>query len=292
MAITLLDGGMGQELVLRSDKEPTSLWATQILLDKPELVRGVHEDYFAAGAQIATTNTYAILRDRLIRHDIEDQFEKLHQAACEIACKARDQHGSGQVAGSLGPCGWSYRPDMAPPAEQAAEVYAEIAQLHAPYVDLLICETMASVDQARGALMGAKTIGKPVWLAISVADNDGAQLRSGEPVTDILPLVSELQPDALLLNCSIPEALNQALPLLAGNGVPVGGYANGFTKITQEFTDLNSTVDALEKRADLGPEAYADFADHWVEQGASIVGGCCEVGPAHIAELARRFKAA
>ena len=291
MSITLLDGGMGQELVLRSEVPPTGLWATQILLDKPELVRGVHDDYFAAGAEIATTNTYAILRDRLARHDIEDQFEKLHRAACEIACAARDAHGSGQVAGSLGPCGWSYRPDMAPPSEQAAEIYAEIAALHAPYVDLFICETMASVDQARGALLGAKTTDKPVWLAISVADEDGTKLRSGEAVTDILPLVDELKPDALLLNCSIPEALSQALPLLAGQGVPVGGYANGFTKILSDFTKPNATVDALEKRADLGPVAYADFADSWVEQGASIIGGCCEVGPAHIAELASRLKA-
>ena len=89
--VTLIDGGMGQELVLRSEEPPTGLWATQILLDKPELVRGVHDDYFAAGAEIATTNTYAILRDRLARHDIEDRFEKLHQAACEIACAARGQ---------------------------------------------------------------------------------------------------------------------------------------------------------------------------------------------------------
>ncbi|MGB0847778.1 MAG: homocysteine S-methyltransferase family protein [Thiolinea sp.] len=290
MNITLLDGGMGQELVQRSGEKPTGLWATQILLDKPELVRGVHDDYFAAGADIATTNTYAILRDRLVTHGIEDQFVALHRAACEMACVARDTHGSGQVAGSLGPCGWSYRPDMAPPAEQAAEVYAEIARLHEPYVDLFICETMASVDQARGAVLGAQVSNKPVWLAISVADEDGTRLRSGEPVTDILPLVAELQPDALLLNCSIPEAVSQALPLLAGQGVPVGGYANGFTKITSTYTDPNSTVDALEKRTDLDPAAYADFADSWVEQGAGIIGGCCEVGPAHIAELARRLK--
>ncbi len=290
MSITLLDGGMGQELVLRSGDQPTGLWATQILLEKPELVRGVHDDYFAAGAQIATTNTYAILRDRLARHGIEDQFAALHQAACKIACAARDAYGSGQVAGSLGPCGWSYRPDMAPPADEAAAIYAEIAALHAPYVDLFICETMASVDQARGAVLGAQTTGKPVWLAISVQDDDGTKLRSGEAVTDILPLVQTLKPAALLLNCSIPEALSQALPLLVGHGIPVGGYANGFTKIVSEFTHPNATVAALEKRTDLDPAAYADFADSWVAQGASIIGGCCEVGPAHIAELARRLQ--
>ena len=290
MSITLLDGGMGQELVARSNKKPTGLWATKILLDNPDLVRSVHDDYFAAGADIATTNTYAIHRDRLVRHDVESQFEALHKAACKIAVASRDAHGTGKVAGSLGPTGWSYRPDIAPPSEEAAEIYAEIAKIQAPFVDLFICETMCSVDQARGALLGAQTQNKPVWLAISVSDEDGTKLRSGEAVTDILPLVAELKPDALLLNCSVPEAFDQAMPILAGCTVPMGGYANGFTKIVSAFTNPNATVDALEKRADLDPEKYADFVDKWVTQGASIVGGCCEVGPDHIRELARRLK--
>jgi S-methylmethionine-dependent homocysteine/selenocysteine methylase len=58
--ITLLDGGMGQELVARSGDEPTPLWATRVMMDHPGMVRAIHEDYFAAGATVATTNTYAI----------------------------------------------------------------------------------------------------------------------------------------------------------------------------------------------------------------------------------------
>ena len=60
--------------------------------------------------------------------------------ACEMAVAARDAHGSGQVAGSLGPIGFSYQPDKAPPAEQAAEIYADIARLHADYVDFHLLE--------------------------------------------------------------------------------------------------------------------------------------------------------
>ena len=241
-------------------------------------------------AEIATTNTYAIHRDRLVRHDVESQFEALHKAACEIAVASRDAHGSGQVAGSLGPTGWSYRPDIAPPSDEAAEIFAEVARLQAPYVDLFICETMSSVDQARGALLGAQTQKKPVWLAVSVSDDDGTKLRSGEALSDILPLVAELKPDALLLNCAVPEAFDQAMPELSGCIVPIGGYANGFTKIVSAFTTENATVDALEKRDDLNPERYADFVDKWISQGATIVGGCCEVGPDHIREMARRLK--
>ena len=92
------------------------------------------------------------------------------------------------------------------------------------------------------------------------------------------------------MNCSIPEAVSQAMPILAGHGLTLGAYANGFTKITNGFASGKTTVDLLTARTDLGPDAYADFAQSWVDMGATIIGGCCEVGPAHIAELVRRFK--
>jgi S-methylmethionine-dependent homocysteine/selenocysteine methylase len=289
MNITLLDGGMGQELLARSSAKPTGLWSTQILMDSPELVRAVHNDYFAAGADVATTNSYAIHRDRLRPFGTEDRFADLHQLACKIAVSARDKHGDGLVAGSLGPAGWSYRPDLAPPVEKAAALYGEIAKLHEPYVDLILCETMSSVKQARGAVMGARVATKPVWLAVTVDDEDGTKLRSGESITELLPMIADLKIEALLVNCSIPEAVNQAIPLLTNQGVPVGGYANGFVKITKDFMKKGATVDVLDKRPNLEPEIYADFAAGWVKGGATIVGGCCEVGPAHIKELARRF---
>ncbi|MGB0412094.1 MAG: homocysteine S-methyltransferase family protein, partial [Pikeienuella sp.] len=227
--ITILDGSIGQEIVTRAPGEPTPLWGLEVMMSAPAIVREIHDDYFAAGADIATTNTYNALRDRLANNGVEDRFEGLHATACELAVAARDAAGRGKVAGSLGPLGASYRPDLVPPASEAAPLYAEIAKLQAPYVDLFICETMSSVEQARGALMGAQTVGKPVWLAISVSDEDGTRLRSGEPVEDILPVVADLKPDALLVNCSLPEAVTAALPLLSCVSCPLGAYANGFT---------------------------------------------------------------
>ena len=290
MHITLLPGGLGQELLSRAETQPTGLWATQFLIDNPELVKELHRDYFLAGAEIATTNSYAIHRDRLAPFGVEDRFVELHQQACQLAVSARQEHGSGLVAGSMGPTGRSYRPDLAPPAEQAAELYAEIARLQAPYVDILLCETMSSVEQARGAVMGATVANKPVWLAVTVDDEDGTKLRSGEPLTEITPLLTEFKLAALLINCSAPEAVDQAIPLLANRGVHIGAYANGFVEIAKDFLHQGATVELLEKRTNLEPKTYADFVDGWIKHGATIVGGCCEVGPAHIAELAKRLR--
>ena len=286
--ITILDGGMGQELVARAGNA-TSLWSVQALLDQPELVRQVHGDYFTAGAEIATTNTYSCLPDRLEHHDMLGKLSELNHLACKLAAEARDTHGSGLVAGSLGPLGFSYQPDKAPPAEQAAKAYAPLAKIHAEYVDVHLLETMSSVDQARGGLMGASVTGKPVWVAVSVDETDGTKLRSGEPVDDLLPLVAEFSPEALLINCSPPEAVTQAIGALKDAHCKLGAYANGFVSIDAQFSSIGATVDLLETRKDLGPEAYADFCQQWIKDGAAIVGGCCEVGPAHIAELKRRF---
>ncbi len=288
--VTFLDGGMGQELLARSALPPTPLWATQVMLETPDIVRAIHDDYFAAGADIATTNTYAVHHDRLIPYGVDDRFRDLQEIACRMAVEARDAHGSGRIAGAIGPLGASYRPDLAPEPTKAAELYAEICMIQNPFVDLFLCETVASVEQARGALMGTLPFGKPVWLALSVSDDDGLRLRSGEALSDILPLLVDLPPDAILINCSPPETVDQGLDVIAQASLPFGAYANGFTHIAEAFRDRGKTADLLEKRQDLPPDRYADFAQGWVARGATIVGGCCEVGPAHIRRMVNTLK--
>lgn len=291
-AITLLDGSIGQELVKRSGDRATPLWSTQVMIEHPDTVRAVHDDYFAVGATVASTNTYAVLRDRLERVGLQDEVARLIDTAVSAAVAARDAHGSGRVAGAIGPLVQSYRPDLCPPAAEAAALYAENVALLKDRVDLLLFETMSSVEQAHGALLAARGAGLPVWLGVTVMDEDGTRLRSGEALGDLAGLVAEFAPEAVLINCSRPEAVAAGLEIVKGFGRPFGAYANGFTCISAGFLTTAPTVDALEQRTDLTPAAYADFAMGWVDQGASIVGGCCEVGPAHIAELARRLRAA
>jgi len=287
--ITLLDGGMGQELVARSGDEPTSLWSTRVMIDHPGMVRSIHEDYFASGATVATTNTYAGHHDRLVRFDLDHLFEALHLRALVEAHEARGQRVA-RIAGSIGPLTASYRPDLAEPVEIAAPKYAEVARILGPHVDMILCETMSSLAMAEAAALGAEAAGKPIWLSVSVDDHDGTRLRSGEPVAVLAEVVERHPVAAVLANCSVPEVMEAALGELRGLGRPFGAYANGFTHISDGFLTDAPTVAALTHRHDLTPEKYGDFAMAWVEMGATIVGGCCEVGPAHIAHLARRLR--
>ena len=288
--ITLLDGGMGQELVHRSGDRPTPLWSTQVMVDHPGIVQAVHGDYFAAGATIATTNSYAVHHDRLAGTPLEGQFGALIALSLDEAQAARAAHGAGRIAGSVGPLIASYRPDIHPAHDVAVPLYAEVARALARGCDLIICETVASIAHAQAVLEGAKQAGLPVWLSLTVDDADGTRLRSGEALADVLAVADAA--DAILINCSVPEAIAAAMDILAQGDKPFGAYANGFTRITQAFLGHKPTVDALSARQDLGPAAYAAHAMGWIGQGATIVGGCCEVGPAHIAELARQLRAA
>jgi S-methylmethionine-dependent homocysteine/selenocysteine methylase len=292
MTITLLDGGIGQEMVTRAGDRPTPLWSTRAMMDHPSLLQGVHADYFAAGADIATTNSYAIHRDRLVHEGIEAEFVALMSAALAEAQAARAAHGAGRIAGSIGPLKASYRPDLHPPHAEAVPLYAEIARLLAPGVDLIIVETVASLAHARAGLEGAAAAGRPVWLAVTLDDEDGTKLRSGEALADLLPVATDGGATAILANCSAPEAMPAGLDILARARLPFGAYANGFQRITKAFLQDRPTVDALLARRDFGPLAYAEHVMGWIAQGATIVGGCCETGPTHIAEIARRLREA
>lgn len=284
--ITLLDGGMGQELVHRAGDRPTPLWSTQVMLDHPDLVAQVHRDFTAAGATVATTNTYAIHRDRLIGTGLEDRFEELHQ----LALKEARTSGATRIGGSIGPLVASYRADVMPDHAEAVAQFAEVATILGPQVDLILCETVVSVAQTRAILEGVAGADKPVWIAFSVSDRDGTVLRSGEPLADALAEANTA--DAVLVNCSAPEAIPAALDILATSGKPYGAYPNGFEQITEDFLKAKPTVDALSKRCDFTPKLFADHAMAWVDHGATIIGGCCEVSPAHIAEITNRLRAA
>jgi len=272
--IVLLDGGMGQELIRRSGKEPTPMWSAQVLMDQPDIVRELHIDFIKAGARVITLNSYSATPERLARDGGHDLFEKLQQSAIQVAHQARDKAGVDgvKIAGCLPPLVASYRPEVAPDYETSLATYRCVVEQQSPHVDCFLGETMASVKEARACAIAAKESGKPVWIGLTVADDGSLNLRSGEPLSDAMAALDEIDVDARLLNCSQPESISTNWPTMMQFDGPMGAYANGFTSIT-----------------DLDPNQYVNFAMQWIEGGATIVGGCCEVGPRHIAALAKHI---
>lgn len=287
--IVLLDGGMGQELVARSSAPPSSLWSAKVMMDEPHIVEAVHRDYIEAGAKVLTLNSYSATPERLKRDASEELFRPLQAKAVEIAQAARGDS-EVMIGGCLPPLFGSYHPEAAPEFDVCLETYRRVVAEQKDAIDVFICETLSSIKEIRAAVQAAHESGKPVWCGMSVMDEDGTVLRSGESVADAATAAREAGASAVMINCSWPEAVTQAMPVLAESGLPYGGFANGFTKA--DNLELGGTVDSLKARTDLGPDRYADHALGWIESGATIVGGCCEVGPAHIAALNSRLEKA
>jgi S-methylmethionine-dependent homocysteine/selenocysteine methylase len=288
--VTILDGGMGQELLHRSSRKVTPMWSADVMLNEPQLVAQLHADFIIAGADVITLNTYTATPSRLNREGHLSDLKNLHKSAMQAAQRAKDiaKNETVKIAGCLPPLVASYKTEAVLPYEASLAEYRQLVELQAPSSDLFICETMSSISEAKAACVAAKESQKEVWLALSVKDNQPDCLRSGESLITAINTLRLFNPDAFLLNCSKPEAINSAWSELESLSCKVGAYANGFTSVENLYP--GDTVKDLESRQDLGPEAYAKHALKWIENGATIVGGCCEIGPAHIAHIHQVIK--
>ena len=284
--VILLDGGMGQELIHRSKNKPHPLWSAKVLLDEPHLVEEVHYEFIMAGAKIITLNNYSITPERLERDGYPDMFATLQTKAIDVAKRARDRVKNSsdiKIAGCLPPLYASYKPESAPSLEDCIHSYERIAEAQIQEVDVIICETMSSAKELHASGYVASKSGKCSWVSGSVSDHDGSLLRSGESLEGGVKVLSELDIDAALLNCSFPETITEGLKILSNLRIPYGGYANRFNSIDK--LDPGGTVDVLKARDDIEEIDYARIVSEWVEDGATIVGGCCEMGPSYISAI-------
>jgi S-methylmethionine-dependent homocysteine/selenocysteine methylase len=286
-SVILLDGGMGQELVRRSGVAPTPLWSVRVMLDTPSLVETLHIEFVKAGAKVISLNNYTATPARLTRDATSDLFEAIHSSAINIARSARQKAGLSdvQIAGCLPPIMASYKPELTPSWEDCLAQYRRLVAVQKDAVDLMICETIATIREGVAAATAAREAGLRTIVSFTLDDENPAQLRSGESLTDAVTAVAALDVDAVAVNCSTPETISAAMPALVASFPKVGGYANGFRSIAG--LDAGGTTAALEARKDVTPTAYAAHALQWADAGAKIIGGCCEVTPDHIAELAR-----
>ncbi len=280
--IVLLDGGMGQELIKRSKKKPHPLWSAKVLLEEPNLVENVHIDFINAGARVITLNTYSVTKERLDRDGATGMFHTLQEKAIEVASRARDRCKIPEVkiAGCLPPLYGSYKPEVAPPLDECIERYQAISYKQKPHVDLFICETMSSIKEAKAAISAATETNRETWCALTILDQYRSVLRSKENLDKAIAQLRKFGHKANLINCSIPESITRSLSSLKTDERPFGAYANGFTSI--EALKIGGTVDSLESRKDLGPKPYLQHVLNWLNSGATIIGGCCEISPAHI----------
>lgn len=282
----ILDGAIGTEILRRN-----VTWADHQLANRPDFVRGIHEDYIRAGADVISTNSFQLCRRALYNHfrddahrrqigadDLEDRADKLLAASVRLAIDARQRANAARpvaVAAAITTLEWCFRPDLAPSPEQARCEYLEIFQvIKDAGADLVLLETLNSISEARAALEVAKSLGLPCWTSF-VCDERG-RLFTGESMAQMVAALEPLGVDAILLNCAPPGDINAGMKELLGHAnVPTGAYPHigRFDPPEWMFTD------------EYPPALYAQVASSWKQIGARILGGCCGTTPDHIAAL-------
>lgn len=289
--VTLFDGGMGREIQQRRPQAAHGLWSASVLLDEPDLVVKIHREYIDAGAVVITTNNYATIPSYLSKAGMQDRYQELTRLAATLARRAVRESGKDvAVAGSLPPLEESYRADLVPPPEIAQPIYQGIAEALRDDVDLYVCETMSSAAEAHNAASAALAHGqgKPVYVAWTLDETPGRGLRSGETVKQAVDALAGLAVDGYLFNCTHPEAIEAGLrELKALTTKPLGCYPNRLNKVPDGWTLDNEITTGL--RSDLPQHLYVEAMLRSIRAGATMVGGCCGIGPSDIRALAERL---
>ena len=282
--LTILDGGMGGELIRRGWPSG-GLWSAKALLENPEVVRAIHQDYVSAGAQVIITNSYSTVPSYLAKEDMQSRYVELTEIAARLAREVADAAPAEvRVAGCLPPLSESYRPDLVPGDDESRPIYSEIIKALSADVDLYLCETMSSVREAVNAASSVRETDpdKPLWVALTLADEPGGGLRSGENMDQVVSALEPYDVDAFLFNCTDPTSISVALEeLVPLTNQPPGAYPNRFHVPPGWTLDNEIAVEPTEMTV----EDYLAFVDTLRRSGATIIGGCCGVGPEFIAAL-------
>lgn len=275
------DGGLATELEARGNDLSDPLWSARLLVDAPQEIAAVHRAFFDAGAMYATTASYQASFDGFAARGIDRRDAvRLLRRSVELARAA----GGPWVAASVGPYGAA----LADGSEYRGRYGLSVARLeawHRPRLevlaeagaDVLALETVPDIDEADALVNLVRRLGVPAWLSYTI---DGVFTRAGQPLTEAFAVAAGV-PEivAVGVNCCSPDDVLPAISMAAETGKPVIVYPN-----SGERWDSG-------RRTWIGPSRFSsDVAAQWVSAGARMVGGCCRVRPADIAELAATLR--
>ncbi len=282
----ILDGPTGTELQRRGFDTRLPLWSARALIDAPEVVQAIHEDYIRAGADVITTNSFRTNRRVVERAGLPpEKAEQLTRLSVEIAQRARDAVGRANllIAGSDAPVEDCYSPDLVPSDEDLRREHQEhLHWLADAGCDFLLIETMNTLREARAACVAANALDLPFMVSV-VTDPEGEKILSGESLQEGVKELNGYNPAAILTNCSAPRAVLRATEILRttraelGASWEFGGYANSGEPDPVLGWEFVHTVPV---------DKFVASAQQMVAAGAKVIGSCCGTTPEYTREIA------
>ena len=292
----ILDGGMGQELLNRGLKPKGTLWSAHALIDEAchQMVIDGHLDFINAGAEVIVTATFTARRLRLIQNDCEKYFEKINIKAVELAQKARDiSKKEIIIAGGLPGQTQTYSADLGKDLDLIEKNFFDQAKLLKHGIDFFYLDVMSSGLECEIALKVIETFNLPVLVGIHLRDN--GLLPSGEKINDIVKKYKNNNWLGVIMACISPKAYEVVAKDLQQLDIPYGFKLNAFKKIPEGYTvaskdawgNAGNPTTVLGKNTDLNESRFYEYAKKFKENGATILGGCCEIRPSHIKEISK-----
>ncbi|MGH2404533.1 MAG: bifunctional homocysteine S-methyltransferase/methylenetetrahydrofolate reductase, partial [bacterium] len=272
----LADGAMGTMLYARGVPFDQCFDATN--LTDPDLVRGIHEAYITAGAELVETNTFGANRLKLAVHGLAERASAINSAGARVAREAADAAGRRiWVAGSIGPLGRPMAPLGATTSDEAAEVFAEQARaLAGGGADVLILETFIDLKELEAAVGAARRTADLPIIAQMTFTPDGRTVLGYAP-EEIVERLERLGVAVIGANCSVgPYAIVEVLERMAAvSHTPLSAMPNAGlpTYVGGRFAYVAS------------PVYMADHARALAETGVAVIGGCCGTTPEHTAAM-------
>ena len=288
----ILDGGIGQELLARGMKPNGTLWSANALLnpDYHNLLLDTHIDFVEAGAEVIVTATFTTRRNRLRDNNIEDKLEYLNKKAGEIAFEVKNKFPNIIIAGGLPPQNNTYEPDDRS-EDEITNNFNEQARILNPYVDFFYFDVWSSIKEFQCGIEAIKEFKKPYLIGIHISD--GTCVPSGEKILDFKKIIDS-NALGVMLSCVSPENYKINVQELKKLNLPFGFKINGFiTTISKEGYKVNYSKsngnpnEFLGQRKDLTPSKVFEITKNFKNEGATIIGGCCEIGPSHIKEMSK-----
>ncbi len=273
--VIVADGAMGT--MLYSKGVFINRCYDELNLVQPSLVKGIHEEYVKAGAEILETNTYGANRARLAGYGLADKTVAINQAGVKLAREAAGEKAF--VAGSIGPLGARVEPLGTISVAEAKEIFGEQARaLVEAGVDLLILETFSDIVELRAAVEAAReAAGEDLLIVAEVTIDDYGRLPTGMSTEDFTRALNRMPADVIGCNCSVgPKVMLETIEkMVKAAAKPLSAMPNAGVPVRVEGRNMYLC----------SPEYMSQYARRLLWAGVKIIGGCCGTTPAHIREI-------
>lgn len=283
----IIDGGMGTQLQHSGVQMDGKVWSGRAVLSHPQAVLKAHQAFIRAGAETIITNTFAAARHMLEPGGLGDYVEEINLSAVRLAKEARDNVAVQPVAIAGSICEWAPTDDanwhnakaVRESAQEQAGLLAEAG------VDLIALEMCEEIELSVAVIEAALETGLPVWIGMSAKTHKNCNSLSvfDDQELDFESLAKALSGyPAMLMNIMHTPIIDidESISIIKKywNG-PIGVYPESgyFTMPDWQFVDI------------IEPDELAKLAQGWVDNGARMIGGCCGLGPEHIAAMRQTF---